>query len=44
VFGAFLHPVTAACGDREPAELSQDFTHGREAVAAATTEQCEVAL
>ncbi len=45
--GAFLNPVTAAGGtevEREPAEMSQDFAHGRGAVAAATTEQCEVAL
>jgi hypothetical protein len=47
VFGAFFHPVTAAGGaevERKPAEMSQDFAHGRGTVAAATTEQCEVAL
>ncbi len=47
VFGAFLNPVTAAGGaevERKPAEMSQDFAHSRGAVAAATTEQCEVAV
>jgi hypothetical protein len=47
VFEAFLNPVTAASGaevEREAAEMSQDFAHGRGAVAAATPEQCEVAL
>ena len=47
LFGAFFHPVTAAGGaevERKPAEMSQDFAHGRGTVAAATTEQCEVAL
>ena len=45
--GAFLNPVAADGGaevEREPAEMSKDFAHGRGAVAAATTEQCEVAL
>ena len=47
VFGAFLNPITAAGGaeaEREPAEMSQDFAHGRGAIAAATTEQREVAV
>ena len=47
VFGAFLNPVTAAGGaevERKPAEMSQDFAHGRGAIAAATTEQREVAV
>ena len=47
VFGAFFHPVTAAGGaevERKPAETSQDFAHSRGAVAAATTERCEVAV
>jgi hypothetical protein len=47
VFGAFINPITAAGGaeaGREPAEMSQDFAHGRGAIAAATTEQREVAV
>ena len=46
MFAAFLNPVTTGGGEveRKPAETSQDFAHSRGAVAAATTEQCEVAL
>jgi hypothetical protein len=45
VCGALLNPVTAAgCAEveRKAAEMSQDFAHGRGAVAAATIEQREV--
>ena len=47
MFGAFLNLITAAGGaeaGREPAEISQDFAHGRGAIAAATKEQRDVAL
>jgi hypothetical protein len=47
VFAAFLTPSTAAGSaevEGEPTEMSQDFAHGRDAVTAATTQQCEAAL
>jgi hypothetical protein len=47
VFEALLNPLTAASGaevEREATEMSEDFAHGRGAVAAATPEQREVAL
>jgi hypothetical protein len=48
VFRALLHSVTLIAGGaeagRERAEMSQDFAHGRGAIAAATTEQREVAV
>ena len=51
MFGAFLNPVITAGGaevQREHAEMSQDVGWSEKmrcgAIAAATTEQCEVAL